>query len=125
MNKSSKGYRNEKVIYKAYHDNGYDIYRSPNVRNGDNDIFNLWDLIAHDIESVRLIQVKSHPTDVRKFKTDSYHWLKYYSNPNLIYELFIVQPKFKGGIRKWHWDRDVNSWVEDLDNFFRRSKNGN
>jgi hypothetical protein len=119
VNKQQKGYRNETLIRKMYKDNGYETFRPTNTKWGDQDIFHLWDLLVFNGETAKLIQVKSNPTDVSKFKMESYNWLKQYCRDKSLqptfsfdYELFLVQPKSKGGLRKWDWNPYIYQWEE-------------
>lgn len=114
---NQKGYRSETIIRTAYKNNEYHTYRSPNVRNGDNDIFNLWDLIVAKKYKLKLIQVKSNMSDIYKFKNDEDNLKWLIDNPllNIDFELFCVLPKRMGGIRKWKWLPNLTKWEEVLD----------
>jgi len=121
MNTHTKGRKNENKVKDAYKNKYVNAYRSPNVRGGDNDIFNLWDLIIFDGFCAKLIQVKSNMSDIYKFKKNSDKWLRRYCllpnshEPNyiFIYELFAILPK--GKVRKWVWNHSFMKWVEELD----------
>jgi hypothetical protein len=126
VNTTRKGYRHEKLIQDAYKNNGYQTYRSPNVRAGDNDIFNLWDLFVLNSKKVKLIQVKSEMDSFYKWRKVATKWLisnAYQSNSNLPahdidYECFVVLPKKLGGVRKYKWNYYNYDWVLQENNMF-------
>lgn len=126
VNTTRKGYRNEKLIQNAYKNNGYTTYRSPNVRGGDNDIFNVWDLFVINSEKVKLIQVKSDMNSWYKWRKLATKWLMkntYKSNSNIPahaidYECFVVLPKRLGGVRKYKWNYIKYEWELQEHNLF-------
>lgn len=56
-----KGSRNEREARDLYEAAGYQVYRPATVRFGENDLFNLFDLVAmHPDRVPRYVQVKSN-----------------------------------------------------------------
>lgn len=125
INTRTKGYRNEDLVRNMYKNNGYDTYRAPNVRGGDTDMFNLWDLIIHDKENVKFIQVKSTLSGVSFFKSESYLWLCSKSNSECDYIIILIQDarkKLKN--RMWQWCHTNKVWVE-VEFYIEKSMNTN
>ena len=59
----SKGYRREKQAKDLLEETGFKVYRKPNTKYGDNDIYNLFDIVALDKKlNSWYIQVKSNST---------------------------------------------------------------
>ena len=59
----SKGYRREKQAKDLLEETGFKVYRKPNTKYGDNDIYNLFDIVALDKKlNSWYIQVKSNTT---------------------------------------------------------------
>lgn len=56
----SKGKRRERQARKHLEAKGYDTFSPPEVKYGDTDIFNLFDIVASDGTNVKFIQVKSN-----------------------------------------------------------------
>lgn len=56
----SKGTRREKAAADVYEAAGYETYRPETTQYGDNDVFNLFDMLAIGHDELRMIQVKSN-----------------------------------------------------------------
>jgi len=57
----TKGQQNESHAVKAYRDAGYWVYKPERAQYGDNDVFNLFDLLAfHPRFGTRMVQVKTN-----------------------------------------------------------------
>ena len=58
MGNVQKGNRAELEYKKKCEAQGYKVYKPPRTKYGDNDLFNLFDMLAINKEEVLLIQVK-------------------------------------------------------------------
>lgn len=69
VNTREKGNRNERKVENELQDKGYETTRMPHTRFGDNDFFNLFDIIAMKPgEKIRGIQVKTNSASgINKF----------------------------------------------------------
>lgn len=76
INRVAKGYRREKIIIDEYVKKGYWYYKPPRQMFGDNDVFNMFDIIVYHPQTGDLgfISVKSaygskkHKKELSEFK---------------------------------------------------------
>ena len=99
MNKSAKGKRRERQAKNKLEQNGWIVHNPPRTKFGEQDIFNLFDLLAlhPETQQIKFIQVKSNRfTELREYKDKSLEII----NPDKFSVEYWVNVDYKGWKKK-------------------------